>query len=68
EAEMLNYLLYDEATEVILLYVEDIRSGREFIRVTKTVTKVKPVVALKSGKTRAGARAAASHTGAMAGS
>jgi acetyl coenzyme A synthetase (ADP forming)-like protein len=68
EAEMLNYLLYDEATEVILLYVEDIRSGREFIEVAEKVTRTKPIVALKSGKTKAGARAAASHTGAMAGS
>lgn len=68
EAEMMNYLLYDEATEVILLYVEDIRSGREFIEVAEKVTRTKPIVALKSGKTKAGARAAASHTGAMAGS
>ncbi len=68
EAEMLRYLLYDKETEVILLYVEDIRSGREFIRAAEKVTKTKPIVALKSGKTKAGARAAASHTGAMAGS
>lgn len=68
EAEMLHYLLYDKATEVILLYVEDIRSGREFIKVAGEVTRTKPIVALKSGKTKAGARAAASHTGAMAGS
>jgi len=68
EAEMLHYLLYDEETKAILLYVEDIKSGREFIRVAKEVAKKKPVVALKSGRTEAGARAAASHTGAMAGS
>ncbi|MDH5460228.1 MAG: CoA-binding protein, partial [Candidatus Bathyarchaeota archaeon] len=68
EAEMLHYLLYDEETKVILLYVEDIKSGREFIKVAEKVTKKKPVVALKCGRTEAGARAAASHTGAMAGS
>jgi acetyl coenzyme A synthetase (ADP forming)-like protein len=68
EAEMLNYLLYDEETRVILLYIEDIKSGREFIRIAKEVTKKKPIVALKAGRTEAGARAAASHTGAMAGS
>ena len=68
EAEMLQYLLHDEETRVIMLYVEDIKSGREFLKVAKKVTKKKPIVALKSGRTEAGARAAASHTGAMAGS
>jgi acyl-CoA synthetase (NDP forming) len=68
ETEMLHYLLYDEETKTILLYVEDIKSGREFLRIAKKVTKKKPIVALKSGRTEAGARAAASHTGAIAGS
>jgi len=68
ETEMLHYLLYDDETRVILLYVEDIKSGREFIDVAKEVTKKKPIVALKAGRTTAGARAAASHTGAIAGS
>jgi acyl-CoA synthetase (NDP forming) len=68
ETEMLHYLLYDEETKTILLYVEDIKSGREFIKVAKKVTRKKPIVALKSGRTEAGARAAASHTGAIAGS
>jgi len=68
EAEMLHYLFYDKGTEVILLYVEDIKSGREFIEVAEMTTKKKPIVALKCGRTKAGARAAASHTGAMAGS
>ncbi len=68
EAEMLHYLLYDEETKVILLYLEDIKSGREFLKVAEKVTKKKPVVALKCGRSEAGARAAASHTGAMAGS
>ena len=68
EAEMLQYLLYDEGTKVIMLYVEDIKSGREFLKVAEKVTKKKPIVALKAGRTEAGARAAASHTGAMAGS
>jgi acetyl coenzyme A synthetase (ADP forming)-like protein len=68
EAEMLQYLLYDKETRAILLYVEDIKSGREFIKVAKEVSKKKPIVALKSGRTEAGARAAASHTGAIAGS
>ena len=68
ESEMLHYLLYDDETKVILLYVEDIKNGRNFIEVASEVTKKKPVIALKAGKTEAGARAAASHTGAMAGS
>jgi acetyl coenzyme A synthetase (ADP forming)-like protein len=68
ETEMLQYLLYDHQTKVILLYVEDIKSGREFLKVAKEVTKKKPIVALKAGRTAAGARAAASHTGAIAGS
>ncbi|HVP27135.1 MAG TPA: CoA-binding protein [Candidatus Bathyarchaeia archaeon] len=68
ETEMLHYLLYDKDTKAILLYVEDIKSGREFLKVAKEVTKKKPIVALKAGRTAAGARAAASHTGAIAGS
>ncbi|MEM3596642.1 MAG: CoA-binding protein [Candidatus Bathyarchaeia archaeon] len=68
EAEMLNYLLYDKETKVILLYVEDIKSGRRFIETARKVTKKKPIAALKAGRTEAGARAAASHTGAIAGS
>lgn len=68
EAEMLHYLLHDEETNVILLYVEDIKKGRKFLDVAVEITKKKPIVALKSGRTEAGARAAASHTGAIAGS
>ena len=68
ETEMLHYLLYDDETRAILLYVEDIKSGRDFIKVATKVTKKKPIVAIKSGRSEAGARAAASHTGAIAGS
>jgi len=67
EAEMLQYLLHDDETRVILLYVEDIKAGRKFLKIAKEVAKKKAIVALKSGRTEAGARAAASHTGAMAG-
>jgi len=68
EAEMLHYLLYDKETKVILLYVEDVKNGRAFLEAASKVTCKKPVIALKAGKTEAGARAAASHTGAIAGS
>jgi len=67
EAEMLEYLLEDEKTEVILLYIEGIRDGRKFMESARKVTRIKPVIALKTGKTSAGARAAASHTGSIAG-
>jgi len=68
EAETLQYFLQDERTRVILLYAEAIETGREFMRIAREVTKEKPIIALKSGRSQAGARAAASHTGAIAGS
>ncbi|UCH57209.1 MAG: CoA-binding protein [Candidatus Bathyarchaeota archaeon] len=68
EAEVLLYLLHDDKTKVILLYIEGITEGREFVEVARLVTRHKPVIALKAGRTEAGARAALSHTGAIAGS
>jgi len=68
EPEMLEYLLHDDETWVILLYAEAIEAGREFMKVAEKVTPKKPIVAFKSGKSEGGARAAASHTGAIAGS
>ena len=67
EAETLQYFLHDERTRVILLYAEAIETGREFMQIAREVTKQKPIIALKSGRSQAGARAAASHTGAIAG-
>jgi acyl-CoA synthetase (NDP forming) len=68
ESDILHYLLHDKETKVVLVYLEDIKDGREFIRIAKKVTARKAVVIIKSGKSAAGARAAASHTGAIAGS
>jgi acetyl coenzyme A synthetase (ADP forming)-like protein len=68
EQDILLYLLHDEKTKVILLYIEGIVDGRKFMEVSEKVTKYKPVIALKAGKTQAGARAALSHTGSIAGS
>lgn len=68
ESDILYYLLYDKETRVILVYLEDIKSGRDFLKVVKKVTAKKPIVIIKSGRSAAGARAAASHTGAIAGS
>ncbi len=58
----------DPDTDVILGYLEDIDDGEEFIRTARKVTQETPIVLVKSGRTDAGASAAASHTGAMAGS
>jgi acetyltransferase len=68
EAHVLEYLADDPATKVILGYMESVEDGREFLRVAKQVTRKKPVIIIKSGTTSAGARAASSHTGAIAGS
>ncbi len=68
ESDILHYLLHDKETKVILVYLEDITAGREFLKIAKKVTAKKPVVIIKSGRSAAGARAAASHTGAIAGS
>ncbi len=68
EPEMLQYFLHDDETWIILLYAEAIEAGREFMKIAAKVTKRKPIVAFKTGRTKAGARAAASHTGAIAGS
>lgn len=58
----------DENTKVILLYLESVEKGRDFLKVVKEVSKIKPIVVLKGGITEVGARAATSHTGAAAGS
>jgi acetyltransferase len=58
----------DKNTEVILMYVEGMPNGQEFINVAREVTKHKPIVAIKSGVTQSGSRAVSSHTGSLAGS
>lgn len=67
EADFLAYLGEDLETKVILLYLESIDQGRRFVEVGSTVTRKKPIILLKGGVTEAGAKAALSHTGAMAG-
>jgi acetyltransferase len=68
ECDFIEYLAKDDETEVITMYLEDIREGRRFMDVVRQVSKTKPVVVMKSGKTEAGAKAASSHTGSIAGS
>lgn len=66
--DYLRYLGEDEQTHVATLYVEGFRDGQRFLQVARDVTAVKPVVVYKSGSTELGAKAASSHTGALAGS
>lgn len=67
EVDILNYLMEDEETKVIIMYIEGIKRGKEFIEIAKKITKKKPVVVLKAGRTTAGMAAARSHTAALAG-
>lgn len=68
ENHVLAALADDEATDVILLYLEDLEDPKEFIDLARRVSEKKPILAVKSGRTKEGAKAAASHTGALAGS
>ncbi len=68
EADLLEYLIEQEETKIILMYVEGIQEGERLVKVLKQATKVKPVIVIKSGRSKRGAVAAASHTGSLAGS
>jgi acetyl coenzyme A synthetase (ADP forming)-like protein len=67
EDDLLTYFEQDENTDVVAMHAEDLKDGRSFSEVAKRVSKKKPIVMLKAGRTQLGARAAASHTGALAG-
>lgn len=66
--DYLEYLAQDEATKVIALYIEGLREGRRFFQLAREITRKKPIVAMKAGKTATAARAAKSHAAALAGS
>ena len=68
EIDLFEYLLQDEETEVIAAYMEGTTSGRKLYEVLKKVTSMKPVIILKAGRTKAGVRAASSHTASISGS
>lgn len=68
EVDFLAHWGEDTDTDVILAYLEDVDDGRRFIETARDVTAETPVVVIKSGRTEAGAEAAASHTGSIAGS
>ena len=65
--DMLDYLAADPATQSILLYIEAVTNARKFISAARAAARSKPVIVVKGGRFAAGAKAAASHTGALAG-
>ena len=66
-SDVVNYYGDDEGTKAIILYTEGFSNPKEFMDVAKVVAKKKPILAMKSGRTEEGAKAAASHTGSLAG-
>lgn len=66
--DLLDYLAADISTGAILLYLETIPAARKFMSASRSAARAKPVIVIKSGRTTASARAAATHTGALAGS
>jgi acetyltransferase len=66
--DILDYLALDQATRGILLYVESVTQARKFISAGRIAARAKPVIVIKAGRSAAGAQAALSHTGALAGS
>ncbi len=67
EDDLLNFFEQDGATQAIAMHFEDLKDGRAFAQAAARVSKKKPVIALKAGRTAMGARAARSHTAALAG-
>src|SRR3546814_517797 len=67
EDDLLTFFEHDDHTDVVAMHLEDLKDGRAFAEAARRVSKKKPVVVLKAGRTAMGARAASSHTGALAG-
>ncbi|GAA2593580.1 acetate--CoA ligase family protein [Streptomyces axinellae] len=67
EDDLLTYFADDPHTECIAMHLEDLKDGRAFVAAARETIRKKPVVVLKAGRTNAGAKAAGSHTGALAG-
>jgi acetyltransferase len=65
--DILNYCADDPNVELILLYLESFGNPRNFIKIARELSRTKPIIAVKSGRTAAGAKAAVSHTGSLAG-
>lgn len=66
EVDYLDYLLHDEDTPAIAMYLEGVREGRRFFELLREATKVKPIIIWRGGRTVSGARAVQSHTGSLA--
>jgi len=66
--DFIEILRERKSTKVILTYIEGVKNGRKFFEVARKTTPLKPIIALKVGKTQAGSRAAKSHTGSLSGS
>jgi acetyl coenzyme A synthetase (ADP forming)-like protein len=66
--DYIEYFAEDEETRIILAYVEGLRDGRRFLELAKKITKKKPIIIMKVGRTEEGRQAAQSHTGALSGS
>ena len=67
EADFLQALAEDKKTSVVAAYLESITDGNKFLRIAEEAANIKPIVILKVGITSAGAKAASSHTGSLAG-
>jgi acetyl coenzyme A synthetase (ADP forming)-like protein len=67
EDDLLTFFEHDDNTNLIAMHLEDLKDGRAFVAAAKRVSRQKPVIVLKAGRTEQGARAASSHTGALAG-
>ena len=67
DCDILEYLYEDEDTRVAMIYMEGLNDGRRFLQIARKFTRTKPLVVLKGGRTSAGAKAALSHTGSLAG-
>ena len=65
--DLLDYLAQDAGTRAILLYVESIKAARKFMSAARIAARAKPVIVIKAGRSQSGAKAAMSHTGALAG-
>ena len=68
ESDLLEYLTTDPETEIIAAYIEGVKDGKRFSKALRGAAAAKPVILMKGGRSEAGARAVASHTGALAGS
>ena len=67
ESDLLEYLITQDMTKIVFMYVEGVRDGERLVKVLNEATKKKPVVVIKSGRSEKGAVAVASHTGSLAG-